>query len=179
MTKLMLFGEQVKVREAKRGRNVVEFKGDRILVKGSRSTSSLLRDFLGELLYSELCKIYEAVRNGGKVALFGDLDFEVVDKIDSKNERIAKIKGNKILVKLNAIALPRQALKYMLAHEMAHIAAKRHTKKFWRIVETIFPDYKTGQKLLTEYGKPLASGELPLGPMLSRTKERKTPPTYP
>jgi hypothetical protein len=171
MTKLMLFGKQVEVQEAKGGRDVVEFRDGKILVKGLRSASSLLRDFLVELLYSELCKIYEAIRNGGKVALFGDLDFEVVDKIDRKNERIAKIKGNKILVKLSAIALPGEALKYMLAHEMAHIAIKRHTNKFWKVVETIYPGFEIGEKLFAEAGKFLASGE-PLCETRSGTKRK-------
>lgn len=159
MKKLTLFGRQVEVQKIKYGRSEVKFKDGKIIMKGSGNTSSLLRDFLSELLYSELFRIYEAIRNSGKVALFGDLDFEVVEKIDGKKERIAKIKGNKILVKLDAIALPKEALKYILAHEMAHIVIKRHTNKFWRIIETIYPDYKIGQKLLEEYGKPLVSGE--------------------
>lgn len=58
-----------------------------------------------EHLYSELIKIYEQIRKEGKFEIFGDLDFEVVDKIDNKKQRIAKQKGNKILVKLNAVIL--------------------------------------------------------------------------
>jgi len=55
------------------------------------------------------------------------------------------------------IALPKEALKYMLVHELAHIATKRHTKKFWKIVETVYPEFKIGQKLLAEYGKTITS----------------------
>jgi len=53
-----------------------------------------------------------------------------VEKIDGKKQRIAKLKGNKILVKLNAATLPESALKYIIVHEIAHIFTKRHCKKF-------------------------------------------------
>lgn len=157
MTKLIIFGEQVEVEEKKSNKHKVEFKDNKVVVKSSKAASILLRDFLAELLHSELTKIYEDIKNGGKVELFGRMDFEVVEKIDKKKERIAKIRGNKILVKLSAIALPKEALKYMLVHELAHIATKRHTKKFWKIVETVYPDFELGQKLFADYGISLAS----------------------
>jgi predicted metal-dependent hydrolase len=83
------------------------------------------------------------------------LDFEIVEKIDNKKERIAELKGNKILIKLNAVVLPKSALKYIVVHEIAHAITKRHTKRFWEIVETIYPNYGIGQKLLAKYRKLL------------------------
>ena len=108
-----------------------------------------------ELFYSQLLKIYEQIKSEGKIEVFGDLDFEIVGKIDNKKQRIAKLKGNKILVKLNAVMLPKSALKYMIVHEMAHMLTKRHTKKFWKVVETIYPNFEIGEKLFIEYGKHL------------------------
>lgn len=54
------------------------------------------------------------------------MDFEIVNKIDNKKQRIAKLKGNKILISLNAIALPKDALKYIIAHEIAHTYKKTY-----------------------------------------------------
>jgi predicted metal-dependent hydrolase len=101
-----------------------------------------------DLLYSRLLNIYEQIKREGKIEVFGDLDFEIVEKIDNKKERIAKLKGNKILIKLNAVALPKSVLKYVIVHELAHTIAKRHTKKFWKTVELICPDFKEAQGLL-------------------------------
>jgi predicted metal-dependent hydrolase len=106
-----------------------------------------------DLLYSRLLNIYEQIKREGKIEIFGNLDFEIVEKIDNKKERIAKLKGNKILVKLNAVVLPKSALKYIVVHEIAHIITKRHTARFWKIVETIYPNFKMGQKLLAKYRK--------------------------
>jgi len=111
------------------------------------------KEFSADLLYSQLFKIFDQIKKEGKIEVFGDLDFEVVEKIDNKKQRIAKLKGNKILVKINAAALPKSALKYIIVHEMAHILTKRHTKRFWKTVETIYPNFKIGQKLFMEYGK--------------------------
>ncbi|MGC8935707.1 MAG: M48 family metallopeptidase [Thermoproteota archaeon] len=105
------------------------------------------------ILYDRLSKIYNEIEKEGKIKIFGNLDFEVVKKIDGKRERIAKLKGNKIVVKISAVSLPDSALKYIIAHEIAHILLKRHTKRFWKIVETIYPDFKVGQRELAEYSK--------------------------
>jgi len=109
-------------------------------------------DYSAELLYSELFRIYDQIRKERRIEVFGNLDFEVVEKIDNKKHRIAKLKGNKILVQLNAVRLPKSALKYIIAHEIAHTLTKRHTRRFWKVVETIYPKFETGQNLLMKYG---------------------------
>jgi hypothetical protein len=150
MRRLTIFGKPVNVVEERSGHKPIEFKDNRIVVRNYEGSSSLIKDFLTDLLYSELCSMHEAIRAAGNVEVFGNLDFEVVEKIDGKKERVAKFKGNKILVKLNAVALPREALKYVVAHEIAHISTKRHTKKFWKVVVAIYPDYETGQELFAK-----------------------------
>jgi len=112
-------------------------------------------DRSAELLYSELFRIYDQIRKEKRIEVFGNLDFEVVEDIDNKKHRIAKLKGNRILVQLNAMRLPRSALKYIIAHEIAHTLTKRHTRRFWKIVETIYPKFEKGQDLLMKYGSRL------------------------
>jgi len=36
-------------------------------------------------------------------------------------------------------------MKYIIAHELAHLIVKRHTKKFWEIVKRIYPRYERGK----------------------------------
>jgi len=78
-------------------------------------------------------------------------------KIDSKKNRIAKLKGNTILLKLSAVALPETALKYIIIHELAHTTIKKHTGKFWKTVENLYPDYIRAQGILQEYEHKLNS----------------------
>lgn len=110
-----------------------------------------------DTLHSRLSDIYEQIRKGGKIELFGNMDFEIVNSIDHKKHRIAKLKGNKIFVHIGARRLPKSALRYIIAHEIAHSLTKRHTKRFWKIVETIYPGYEMGQSLLMKYGRELGN----------------------
>jgi len=152
MKKVTIFGKNHAIVEQESKRDSILVINNKIIIKThERPPEDLLKEFLAEHLYSELIKIYEQIRKEGKIEIFGDLDFEIVEKIDNKKQRIAKQKGNKILVKLNAIALPKSALKYVIVHEIAHILTKRHTKKFWKIVKTIYPNFEVGQNLLEKY----------------------------
>ncbi|GAJ07694.1 unnamed protein product [marine sediment metagenome] len=108
-----------------------------------------------ESLYSNVSNIYDQIKRENRIEVFGILDFEVVRNIDGKKQRIAKLKGNKILIHEKAARLPKSALRYIIAHEIAHMLAKKHTKKFWKVVETIYPSFETGQTLLEKYGSEL------------------------
>jgi len=149
---VVIFGKRFSIVERRSDSDFVEVK-ERVIVvnRKKRTARSLLKEFLAEKLYSRLIDLYEEMMKCGKVEVLGDLDFEIVGSIDNKRRRIAKLKGNKILVRLNAVALPEPALKYIIAHEVAHIFNKRHTKRFWRMVESIYPEYEVGLKLLREY----------------------------
>jgi hypothetical protein len=156
MMEVRIFGKSLSIVERKSDKDFVKVKKNKIFVNKSKKTAEfLLRDFLTETLYHQISKIYEKIKKEGKIDLLGNLDFEVVENIDNKRQRIAKLKGNKILVKLNAVALPIEALKYVIVHEIAHIFTKRHTEKFWKVVKTIYPNFERGQKLFIEHGELL------------------------
>ena len=147
--RLTIFGKSTIIVNKKSDHDCVQFKNGQIVVNSCKeSISSLLRNFLADLLYSQLFKIYDRVKKEDRFELFGNLDFEVVNGIDGKKQRVAKLKGNKILVSLKAVAMPKSALKYMVVHELAHIHTKRHSTKFWKVVEIIYPGYNRGKQSL-------------------------------
>ncbi|MEB3691541.1 MAG: M48 family metallopeptidase [Caldisphaeraceae archaeon] len=85
-------------------------------------------------------------KNG--VELFGNLRIEIVN-IDT----LVLIKGNKIYVNVDARKYPNYTLKYTIAHELAHLIIKGHTKRFWEIVKQIYPEYeKAKNELLRRQG---------------------------
>ncbi|MEM5831459.1 MAG: YgjP-like metallopeptidase domain-containing protein [Candidatus Aenigmatarchaeota archaeon] len=152
MRNLTIFGKDFMIIEQKSNEDSVKLEDNKIYVNTYEKTANfLLKEFLENLLYSQLVKIYDQIMKRKKIEIFGNLDFEIVEKIDNKKQRIAKLKGNKILIKLNAIALPKSALKYIIAHEIAHMFTKRHTKRFWKIVELMCPNFKKNQELLIKY----------------------------
>ena len=150
MKQLIIFGQQHILQEEKSDKDIIEHRSNTIMVsKHKKTTKTLLREFLAQLLYDKLLEICDSIKAEGKVELFGDFDFEITENIDNKKARIAKLKGNKVIIKLNAVTLPESALKYIVAHEIGHTASKRHTSKFWKTVGLIFPNYKKAQQLLS------------------------------
>lgn len=150
MRELTIFGQQNLLREHQSEKDTVEQKGNTIIVnRHKKTTKALLKEFLAQQLYDQLLEIYDSIKAEGKVELFGELDFEITENIDSKKTRIAKLKGNKVIIKLNAVALPESALRYIVAHEIGHTASKKHTSKFWKTVELIYPNYRKAQQLLS------------------------------
>ena len=149
MKQLTIFGQQHLLQEQKSDQDHIELRSNTIIVrKHKKTTKTLLREFLSQLLYDKLMETYDNIKAEGKVELFGDFDFEITESVDDKKTRIAKLKGNKVIIKLNTVALPESALKYIVAHEIGHTTSKRHTSKFWRTVKLIYPDYKKAQQLL-------------------------------
>jgi predicted metal-dependent hydrolase len=90
----------------------------------------------------------------GSIEVYGNL--RIVVTSFNRPSRIAFLKGNTIYVSIKARGYPEFVLKYIIAHELAHIAVKRHTWRFWKIVGIIYPEYEKGREELLE----IARGEL-------------------
>lgn len=53
------------------------------------------------------------------------------------------------------IMAPPHVMEYVIAHELAHLKELNHSKKFWNIVEELYPNYKEARKWLRQYGHDL------------------------
>jgi len=49
-----------------------------------------------------------------------------------------------------------ETIDYVVVHELAHIKQHNHSPKFWKIVESIIPDYKVQKEKLKELGEKLS-----------------------
>lgn len=45
----------------------------------------------------------------------------------------------------------KESIEYVVVHELAHIIQHNHSAEFWKIVESIIPDWKTRRILLKKY----------------------------
>lgn len=156
MKTLKILGEEYQVIHGNSGEDRVDFKDGKIYVNSKNTPSGkLVKEALADYLYTELLGMFEKIKNEKNLEILGEVKFEVKEQIDKKKNRIAKLKHNKITVKLNAISLPQEALKYMIAHEIAHLITKKHNHRFWNIVKTIYPEYEIGQDLLEKHENDL------------------------
>lgn len=53
------------------------------------------------------------------------------------------------------IMAPLEVVDYVVAHEIAHLAEKNHSKRFWHKVAVLYPEYRTMKKWLRENGHTL------------------------
>ena len=158
MEEITIFGKKYIIVEKRAKKDNVRFRNKNLHISYCETDpSSLLEEFLADRLYSQLVNIYNRMKDEGKIEILGNLEFEVVQAIDNKRKRIAKFKRRKILVGLSAVALRTNALKYLVAHEVAHTFTKAHTEKFWSIVRTMYPGFKRGEDLLMRF-EPSAYG---------------------
>ena len=53
------------------------------------------------------------------------------------------------------ILAPPEILDYVVVHELCHLTHMNHSKEFWKLVESVIPDYKLKRKWLKENGHTL------------------------
>lgn len=63
--------------------------------------------------------------------------------------------NNRISLDLSLALAPRPALRYVLVHELAHLAVRNHSPRFWRRVEALMPDYLEQRTWLRQHGDGL------------------------
>lgn len=49
---------------------------------------------------------------------------------------------------LNLIKAPMSVIDYVVVHELSHLRVRDHSKKFWKLVESVMPDYNESRKWL-------------------------------
>ena len=53
------------------------------------------------------------------------------------------------------IRAPREALDYVVVHELCHLYEFNHSPGFWRMVEEVLPDYERWKRWLAQHGQNL------------------------
>lgn len=53
------------------------------------------------------------------------------------------------------IRAPQEALDYVVVHELCHLYEFNHSPGFWRMVESVLPDYEQWKRWLAQHGQNL------------------------
>ncbi|MBP3300626.1 MAG: M48 family metallopeptidase [Clostridia bacterium] len=70
-------------------------------------------------------------------------------KITGAKTRFGSCSGkNSICYSYRLMAYPKEAVEYVIVHELAHILQKNHSARFYAVVERYLPDWEERRKLL-------------------------------
>jgi len=62
---------------------------------------------------------------------------------------------NRITFNPEVMKLSSSLIEYVVIHELAHIAYKNHSKKFWNLVKKYMSDYRSKEEMLLQFEKKL------------------------
>ena len=74
-------------------------------------------------------------------------DVEIVKNINF----LAKCVNNKILINPEIVKFDKETMEYIIFHEFCHLEYKTHSKKFYELIQNVFPNYKKIEEALSDY----------------------------
>ncbi|MBI4894548.1 MAG: M48 family metallopeptidase [Candidatus Aenigmarchaeota archaeon] len=76
-------------------------------------------------------------------------------KISIRNQKSrwgSASKDGNVTFNCNLLKAPAEVIDYVVVHELCHLRVHDHSKSFWSLVESAFPDYKACRKWLRDNG---------------------------
>ena len=102
-----------------------------------------------EKMYEQIVEneIEDVMEKTRKMLGFAPEDYEV----KLMNGKIAKCENGKITINPEIVKYKKEIIEYIVAHEFCHLKYKGHGKRFYQMIEKIFPNYKKYEKEISEY----------------------------
>ncbi|MBP9779544.1 M48 family metallopeptidase [Candidatus Gracilibacteria bacterium] len=104
--------------------------------------------------YKEYAKDYLAEKLG-ELAQRYKLHYEKLYIRDQKTKWGTCSTKKNIGLNRKLIKMPAEIIEYVICHELAHLKEMNHSKRFWAVVEELYPDYKEAMKRVKRYGGSL------------------------
>ena len=160
---VVIFGKeyQVVARKAKYEKVVRSRKKIYVYYKCSQDPEKLLDRYLRSLLYRYTLTVLEHL--GKRGYLNGALKIKVVNDVTKAHTVLARIRGNFVEISAYLVQFPKQIIRYVLVHELAHLFVRKHTEKFHTILNTLLPDAKKIEEKFPEYMSIIQSNYRTLG----------------
>ncbi|NMJ77093.1 DUF45 domain-containing protein [Nanohaloarchaea archaeon] len=124
----------------------VEVEENRILLPKSKDSNNreVLRSFFRRQAKKEIMPLLREYRD--KM----DVDYEDVSFRNQKTLWGSCSPNETLSFNWRLVMGPPEVVEYVVVHELAHLQERNHTKKFWRIVEEYYSDYKESSQWLEE-----------------------------
>jgi predicted metal-dependent hydrolase len=119
-----------------------------IYAKPLKQRDNLIK-FLKELLLDEIIEVTSFLSKKH------NLQFSKIKLTNNKTKWGSCNSKGVLSFNWRLIFATKEVLDYLIVHEMSHLTHMNHSKKFWNLVEEIYPDYKIAKLWLKQNGKKL------------------------
>ena len=149
---MMLRGQMVslRVRPDPPGRATIEY-GDRVVAlrRSDAGIRDCIESDLRALAREEIGRRLYELAAEHKLAVSG---FAI------RNQRSrwgSCSRTGRIALNYRLIQMPAAVSDYIILHELMHLKEQNHSRRFWRLVETVCPDYRDAERWLRRHGPGL------------------------
>ena len=149
-SEILLRGDTVRITvEPRDGATTVRY-GERALdIEPAQSIRPAVEDDLKELAKSELIhRLYE-------LASEHDLQPGAVSIRNQRSRWGSCARNGNIALNFRLVQMPADVRDYVLLHELMHIRQQNHSRRFWRLVESVCPSFREAERWLRTTGKTL------------------------
>ncbi len=171
------WAEKERVRVAAQHAPVEWHEGDSILLHGEPIPLVIERDTRGSALVisGRRVRLPEGATNLRPVAELALQQIAVKDLVPRLNELAAQhglevrratverqrsrwgscSRSGAIAINFRLVQMPRAVSDYVLLHELMHLRQQNHSRRVWRLVEEVCPDFRDAERWLRTHGKRL------------------------
>ena len=148
--KISIFGETFNLHYIDLDNQTLQIKNNNIYIYGKEEKqATLLIEFLQEIFINKINKILIPLAQKHKI------DFSSIRIMNNKTKWGSC--SNKGILSFNwrLVFADESVLQYLITHEISHIIEMNHSKKFWDLVERIYPEYNIPKSWLKKNGSTL------------------------
>lgn len=133
-------------------RTSIELNNKELLIRTNKEdpTSRITR-YLKKLAKEQLTLIAK------EKAIQSEKEIKSVTIRDPKRRWGSCSSDGKISLSWRLIFAPREAMDYVVAHEVAHLTHMNHSRDFWNTCESLSLDYNSGKQWMKQHGMTLAA----------------------
>jgi predicted metal-dependent hydrolase len=145
---IRILGKDYIITHSKEKSRGIELEGNELRIYGKNINFDIrIKKFLTILLRDKLTQ--HATEMSKKLGtIFNKI---AIKEMDSRWGSCSS-KGN-LAFSFKLIFTEPQILEYIVAHEVSHLREMNHSKNFWTIVESLYPDWQQARKWLKDNGK--------------------------
>jgi predicted metal-dependent hydrolase len=150
-SEILLHGEPVRISVELRGDSTVEivYGGRRLAAPEQTAVRAAVEGDLRDLARAEL------VDRLRELAAEHEIRIGTVAIRNQRSRWGSCARNGNIALNFRLVQMPLLVRDYVLLHELMHIKQQNHSRRFWRLVEAVYPSFREAERWLRTQGRSL------------------------